>query len=321
MFSKTTLAIFAALTATASVTALPTQYSEYADLVERDFYDNAELVERDYFDAFELAERDLFDMDFEELAARQDPSAAQVDPTAAQAGATAPPAGAVAPPTQVSSAPGPHPHGHGHGHGRGSHGHGHGPHGPHGHSVGRHGRHSHGHHGPIPAHHLKADGTRKSRSGRRRANRRLRKQQAAAAATQGQTAPSPQPQGAPGPDPSAAAAGAGAMAPPVVAREILLEERGLLETLGLKARVANLSAKQTSKMNAAKTVCAGLSSKKDQKKCHKNVDKIIQLTKERNYDVEQFNKIAPGHESVFAPADATTATHPASSLLSLGARY
>lgn len=316
MFSKTTLAIFAALTATASVTALPTQYSEYADLVERDFYDNAELVERDYFDAVELAERDLFDMDFEELAARQDPNAPQVDPTAAQAGAAVPPAGAVAPPTQVSSAPGPHPHGHGHG--RQGHGHGHGPHGPHGQGVGRHGRHGHGHHGPIPAHHLKADGTRKSRSGRRRANRRLRKQQAAAA--QSQTAPTPQPQGAPGPDPSAAAAGAGAMAPPVVAREILLEERGLLETLGLKARVANLSAKQTSKMNSAKTVCAGLSSKKDKKKCHKNIDKIIQLTKERNYDIEQFNKIAPGHESVFTPADATTATHP-SSLLSLGARY
>lgn len=314
MFSKTTLAIFAALTATASVTALPTQYSEYADLVERDFYDNAELVERDYFDAVELAERDLFDMDFEELAARQDPNAPQVDPTAAQAGATAPPAGAVAPPTQVSSAPSPHGHGHGHGHG----GHGHG-HGPHGQGVGRHGHHSHGHHGPIPAHHLKADGTRKSRSGRKRANRKLRKQQAAAAAAQSQTAPSPQSQGAPGPGPSAA--GAGAMAPPVVAREILLEERGLLETLGLKARVANLSAKQTSKMNSAKTVCAGLSSKKDQKKCHKNVDKIIQLTKERNYDIEQFNKIAPGHDSVFAPADATTATHPASSLLSLGARY
>lgn len=319
MFSKTTLALFAALTATASVTALPTQYSEYADLVEREFYDNAELVERDYFDAVELAERDLFDMDFEELAARQDPNAPQVDPTAAQAGAAVPPAGAVAPPTQVSSAPGPYPHGHGHGHGHRGHGHGHGPHSL---NAAHHGRHGHGHHGPIPAHHLKADGTRKSRSGRRRANRKLRKQQAAAAAAQSQSAPSPQPQGAPGPDPSAAAAGA--MAPPVVRREILLEERGLLETLGLKARTANLSAKQTLKMNSAKTVCAGLSSKKDQKKCHKNVDKIIQLTKERNYDISQFNKIAPGHESVFVPsAEATTpsASHSTSSLLSLGARY
>lgn len=314
MFSKTTLAIFAALTATASVTALPTQYSEYADLVERDFYDNAELVERDYFDAVELAERDLFDMDFEELAARQDPNAAQVDPSAAQAGA-------AAPPTPVSSAPVPHHPGHGHGHGHpGPHGHGHGHPGPHGlHGAhGNHlGRHAHGHHGPIPAHHLNADGTRKSRSARRRANKKLRKQQRAAAAAHSQSAPTPQP----GPDPSAAAAGAGAMAPPVVAREILLEERGLLETLGLKARVANLSAKQTSKMNSAKAVCAGLSSKKDQKKCHKNVDKIIQLTKERNYDIEQFNKIAPGHESVFTSADATTATHPASSLLSPAARY
>lgn len=285
MFSKTTLAIFAALTATASVTALPTQYSEYADLVERDFYDNADLVERDYFDAVELAERDLFDMDFEELAARQDPNAAQVDPAAAQVGA-------VAPPTQVSSAPHPHPHGHhkGVGH-RGGHGHGHG----------------HGHHGPIPAHHLKADGTRKSRSARKLANMRLRKQQkraaAAAAAAQRQTPPTP----APSPGPSAAT---GATAPTVVARELVLEERGLLETLGLKARVANLTAKQTTKMNAAKAVCAGLSSKKDQKKCHQGVDRIIQLTKERNYVIEQFNKVAPGHDAIFTSS--TTATPPAS---------
>lgn len=306
MFSKTTLAIFAALTATASVTALPTQYSEYADLVERDFYDNAELVERDYFDTVELGERDLFDMDFEELAARQDPNAPQVDPAAAQAGAAVPPAGAAAPPTPVSSAPVPHSHGHGHGHGP------HGAHEGHGKGVGHRGRHGHGHHGPIPAHHLKADGTRKSRSGRRRANRKLRKQQLAAA--QSQTAPTPQPQGAGSPGPSA---GAGATAPPIVAREILLEERGLLETLGLKARVANLSSQQTSKMNAAKTVCAGLASKKDKKKCHKNIDKIIQLTKERNYDIEQFNKIAPGHESVFTSAAATS---PAT-LLSPAARY
>lgn len=315
MFSKTTLAIFAALTATASVTALPTQYSEYADLVERDFYDNAELVERDYFDAVELAERDLFDMDFEELAARQDPNAAQVDPAAAQAGATGPPAGAVAPPTPVASAPIPHPHPHGHGHGRGRRGSHLGPHGPHGKGVHHAGRHAHGHHGPIPAHHLKADGTRKSRSGRRRANRKLKKQQrAAAAAAAAQSAPAP----VPGADPSAAAS---AMAPPVVPREILLEERGLLETLGLRARVANLSAKQTTKMNAAKKVCDGLSSKKDKKKCHKNVDKIIQLTKERNYDIEQFHKIAPGHEAVFAPAAAAATVPPAASLLSPAARY
>lgn len=313
MFSKTTLAIFAALTATASVSALPTQYSEYADLVERDFYDNSELVERDYFDAVELAERDLFDMDFEELAARQDPNAAQVDPAAAQAGATAPPAGAAAPPTPVSSAPAPHHRGRGKGKGKGK---GHGAHGEHSRHPGAHGehhlgRHGHGHHGPVPAHHLKADGTRKSRSGRRRANRKLRKQQAAA---QGQTGPTPQTDSSvPPPAPQ--------MAPPVVAREILLEERGLLETLGLKARVSSLSAKQTAKMNSAKTVCAGLSKKKDQKKCHKNVDKIIQLTKERNYDIEQFNKMAPGHESLFAPSSTAEPTHAASSLLSPAARY
>jgi len=278
MFSKTTLAIFAALTATASVTALPTQYSEYADLVERDFYDNAELVERDYFDGVELAERDLFDMDFEELAARQDPGAAQVDPAAAQGGA-------VAPPTQVSSAPHPHPHG--------RHG---------GHGVGHRARHPHGHH--TPAHHLNADGTRKSKSARKRANRKLRKQKKRAAAAAAQAPPTP----APGPDPSAAAG----VAPPVVARELVLEERGLLETLGLKARVANLTSKQTTKMNSAKAVCAGLSSKKDQKKCHKRVDKIIQLTKERNYDIEQFNKVAPGHEAIFTSSAATTAAHPTS---------
>jgi len=274
MFSKTTLAIFAALTATASVTALPTQYNEYADLVERDFYDNAELVERDYFDAAELVERDYFDMDFEELAARQDPNAAQVDPAAAQAGAgAAPPPTGMAPPTQVASAPRPHPHGHG----------------------AHLGRHANGHHGPIPKHHLNADGTRKSRNARKRANRKLRRQQKrhAAALAKSQTPPTP--------DPSATTT-----APTLAPREILLEERGLLETLGLKARVANLSAKQTTKMNSAKTVCAGLSSKKDQKKCHKRVDKIIQLTKERNYDIEQFNKVAPGHEAIWTSGAASS---------------
>lgn len=275
MFSKTTLAIFAALTATASVTALPTQYNEYADLVERDFYDNAELVERDYFDAAELVERDFFDMDFEELAARQDPNAAQVDPAAAQAGAGVPPPTSVAPPTQVASAPHPHTRGHG----------------------AHLGRHGHGHHGPIPPHHRNADGTRKSRNARKRANRKLRRQQKRLAAAAAKTQPPPTP------DPSATTT-----APTVVPREILLEERGLLETLGLKARVANLSAEQTKKMNAAKAVCAGLSSKKDQKKCHKRVDKIIQLAKERNYDIKEFNKIAPGHEAIWTSGAASPAS-------------
>lgn len=80
------------------------------------------------------------------------------------------------------------------------------------------------------------------------------------------------------------------------------ERRGLLETLGLKARVATLTVKQTEQLTKAKTICGGLASKKDQHTCHKNVDKIIQLTKERNYDVEQFIKIT-NHHDVFTSSD------------------
>jgi hypothetical protein len=106
------------------------------------------------------------------------------------------------------------------------------------------------------------------------------------------------------------------MAPPVAARELELESRGLLETLGLKARVVDLTIKQTTKMNKAKQVCDSLSSKKDKKKCHKRVDKIIQLTKERNYDVSQFIKVT-NHHDVFLSSDAnavpptTSSTPPA----------
>jgi hypothetical protein len=275
MYSKATLAFFAALTATVSVAALPASYPAYVDLAERDFgYDNADLVERDYYDNADLVERDFYDMDFEELAARQEPSAPPVDPSAAQAPL-------AAPPTPVSSAPSPgqgRPHGHGHGHGVGHHGHGHG----HGHGQFHH-----------PAHHYKADGTLKSKSGRRRANRKHRKAQEAAAAAAAAQPPVPQAGG----DPNAAQ-----MAPPVSPRELVLEERGLLETLGLKARVATLTVNQTTKMNKAKTVCDGLTSKKDKKKCHKSVDKIIQLSKERNYDVEQFIKIT-NHHDVFTNSD------------------
>jgi hypothetical protein len=92
------------------------------------------------------------------------------------------------------------------------------------------------------------------------------------------------------------------MAPPVVAREIELESRGLLETLGLKARVVDLTITQTTKMNKAKQVCDGLSSKKDKKKCHKRVNKIIQLTKERNYEVSQFTQ-STSHHDVFLSSD------------------
>jgi hypothetical protein len=80
------------------------------------------------------------------------------------------------------------------------------------------------------------------------------------------------------------------------------ERRGLLETLGLKARVATLTTKQTEQLTKAKTICGGLVSKKDQHTCHKNVDKIIQLTKERNYDVEQFIKTT-NHHDVFTSSD------------------
>jgi len=105
--------------------------------------------------------------------------------------------------------------------------------------------------------------------------------------------PVDQQQAAPSPDPSSA--------PPLQTRE-LLERRGLLETLGLKARVSNLTVKQTEQMTKAKAVCGGLASKKDQHTCHKNVDKIIQLTKERNYDVEQFIKLS-NHHDVFTSSD------------------
>jgi len=81
-----------------------------------------------------------------------------------------------------------------------------------------------------------------------------------------------------------------------------LESRGLLETLGLKARVATLTVKQTDQMTKAKTICVGLASKKDQHTCHKTVDKIIQLTKERNYDVEQFIEVSKHHD-VFTSSD------------------
>jgi len=282
MYSKATLALFAALTATVSVAALPTSYAGYVDLAERDLsYDNVDLAERDFYDNADLVERDYYDMDFEELAARQDMTGGVAPPPVDASQAQ------LAPPTPVSSAPMP-----GQGH-HGKHGHGHG----HGHGVGHHGQGGHFHH---PAHHYKADGTLKSKSGRRRANRKHRKAQEAAAAAQ-----VPPAQG--GADPNAAQ-----MAPPVSPRELVLEERGLLEALGLKARVANLTVKQTLKMNKAKTVCDSLSSKKDKKKCHKNVDKIIQLTKERNHDVEEFIKIT-NHHDVFLSSDPNASSTPPTS--------
>jgi len=87
-----------------------------------------------------------------------------------------------------------------------------------------------------------------------------------------------------------------------------------LQTLGLQARTSSLTVKQTDQMAKAKTICGNLSSKKDQHTCHKNVDKIIQLTKERNYDVEQFIKIS-NHHDVFTSSDpslsssSSTSTH------------
>lgn len=105
--------------------------------------------------------------------------------------------------------------------------------------------------------------------------------------------PVDQQQVTPQPDPSAA--------PPVQTREFI-ERRGLLETLGLKARVASLTVKQSKQLEDAKAICAGLLSKKDQHTCHKTVDKIIQLTKERNYDVQQFIKIT-NHHDVFTASD------------------
>lgn len=101
-------------------------------------------------------------------------------------------------------------------------------------------------------------------------------------------------------------AGAGQQQQTMTRREFYenpdLEARGLLETLGLKARVSNLTVKQTEQMTKAKTICGGLASKKDQHTCHKTVDKIIQMTKERNYDVEQFIKIS-NHHDVFTTSD------------------
>jgi len=114
------------------------------------------------------------------------------------------------------------------------------------------------------------------------------------------------------PSSGSAGSGAGAVVPPtgqtttMSRREFYenpeLERRNLLQTLGLQARVASLTVKQTEKMSKAKTICGGLSSKKDQHTCHKTVDKIIQLTKERNYDVEQFIKVS-NHHDVFTTSD------------------
>jgi hypothetical protein len=283
MYSKATLALFAALTATISVAALPTSYGN-VELTERDFgYENADLVERDFYDA-DLVEREFYDIDFEELAARQDPA----DPAASQA--------QLAPPTPVTSAAQPGQGRHGHGHGRGGHGHGHG----HGQGVG-HG-HGHGHGFKHPAHHFKSDGTLKSKSGRRRANRKHRKAQEAAAAAQG---------GPQAPVPAPAPVDPAAMAPPVATREFVLEERGLLESLGLKARVSDLTIKQNLKMNKAKTDCEAVSSKKDKKRCLKNLDKIIQLTKERNYKVGEFIK-QTNHHDVFLSSDPNAVAPPTS---------
>jgi len=92
-----------------------------------------------------------------------------------------------------------------------------------------------------------------------------------------------------------------------------LEERGFLEAIGLKARVAPLTVKQNEKLQKAKKVCEGLTSKKDQKPCHKNVDKIIQLTKERNYDVEQFIKLT-NHHDIFTSSDPSSSSSSTSSL-------
>jgi hypothetical protein len=111
------------------------------------------------------------------------------------------------------------------------------------------------------------------------------------------------------------ASGAGAVVPPtgqqtttISRREFYenpeLERRGLLETLGLKARVESLSVKQTEQMTKAKTICGGLASKKDQHTCHKTVDKIIQLTKERNYDIRQFANVS-NHRDVFANSESS----------------
>jgi hypothetical protein len=90
-------------------------------------------------------------------------------------------------------------------------------------------------------------------------------------------------------------------APSLQGRE-LLERRGLLETLGLKARVSNLTAKQTTQMNAAKQVCRGLSSKKDEHTCNKDLEKIVQMTKERNYGVKRFIDLT-NHHDVFTSSD------------------
>jgi len=81
-----------------------------------------------------------------------------------------------------------------------------------------------------------------------------------------------------------------------------LEERGILEALGLKARTANLTTKQNEQMTNAEKVCEGLASKKDQKKCKDKVKKITQLTKERNYIVKEFIE-ETNHHDIFTSSD------------------
>lgn len=88
----------------------------------------------------------------------------------------------------------------------------------------------------------------------------------------------------------------------LVTRDDQLERRGILEALGLKARVRDLTANQNEKIKEAQKACDNLTTKKDKHTCHYNVDKIINLTKERNHYVDEFLK-ETGNHNIFTGSD------------------
>jgi len=97
-----------------------------------------------------------------------------------------------------------------------------------------------------------------------------------------------------------------AAAPGVVRREVL-ERRGFLEAIGLKAYQKDFTKQQSDRMTAAEKACDALpsSSKKDKSKCHDALKHISKLEKEMNHYVEQFadkshrNDLFPYSDSKF----------------------
>jgi hypothetical protein len=96
-------------------------------------------------------------------------------------------------------------------------------------------------------------------------------------------------------DPSAAGVDPNAQVDPnagassMVPREVL-ERRGFLEAIGLKAYQKDFTKPQSDRMSAAEKACDALpsSSKKDKSKCHDALKRIAKLEKEMNHYVAEF---------------------------------